>query len=151
MLSKKTRYAMLALSVLAAEYGKEPLQIGHIAKKEKIPQRFLEGILLMLKNRGMLNSTRGKSGGYYLLKDPREVTLFDVVICFEGSVSMLACVCEDQYMPCEFCKDEGSCPIRKPFSEIYRHIIDILRRTTLSDLVKGQLDNDKNKPCLLSE
>lgn len=136
MLSKKTRYAMLALSVLAAEYGREPVQIGRIAEKEKIPQRFLEGILLSLKNIGMLNSTRGKSGGYYLLKDPREVTLLDVVICFEGSVSMLACVCEDQYMPCEFCKDEDSCPIRKPFSEIYRHIIDILHRTTLADLIK---------------
>ena len=130
MLSKKTRYAMLALSVLAAEYGREPVQIGRIAEKEKIPQRFLEGILLSLKNIGMLNSTRGKSGGYYLLKDPREVTLL------EGSVSMLACVCEDQYMPCEFCKDEDSCPIRKPFSEIYRHIIDILHRTTLADLIK---------------
>lgn len=136
MLSKKTRYAMLALSVLAAEYGREPVQIGRIAEKEKIPRRFLEGILLSLKNIGMLNSTRGKSGGYYLLKDPREVTLFDVVICFEGSVSMLACVCEDQYVPCEFCKDEDSCPIRKPFSEIYRHIIDILHRTTLDDLIK---------------
>lgn len=152
MLSKKTRYAMLALSVLAAEYGKEPVQIGRIAEKEKIPQRFLEGILLALKNCGMLNSTRGKSGGYYLLKDPREVTLFDVIIRFEGSVSMLACVCEDQYMPCEFCKDEDNCPIRKPFSEIYRHIIDVLRRTTLADLIKEQYDNnDNDKYCMLSE
>lgn len=152
MLSKKTRYAMLALSVLAAEYGKEPVQIRRIAEREKISRRFLEGILLTLKNRGMLNSTRGKSGGYYLLKDPREVALFDVVICFEGSVSMLACVCEDQYMPCEFCKDEDNCPIRKPFSEIYRHIIDVLRRTTLADLVKEQhVNNDKSKSCMLSE
>lgn len=143
---------MLALSVLAAEYGREPVQIGRIAEKEKIPQRFLEGILLSLKNIGMLNSTRGKSGGYYLLKDPREVTLLDVVICFEGSVSMLACVCEEQYMPCEFCKDEDSCPIRKPFSEIYRQIIDVLRRTTLADLVKEQhVNNDKSKSCMLSE
>lgn len=152
MLSKKTRYAMLALSVLAAGYGKEPVQIRRIAEREKISRRFLEGILLTLKNRGMLNSTRGKSGGYYLLKDPREVALFDVVICFEGSVSMLACVCEDQYMPCEFCKDEDNCPIRKPFSEIYRHIIDVLRRTTLADLVKEQhVNNDKSKSCMLSE
>ncbi|WP_296007992.1 Rrf2 family transcriptional regulator, partial [uncultured Alistipes sp.] len=140
------------LSVLAAEYGREPVQISRIAEKEKIPRRFLEGILLSLKNIGMLNSTRGKSGGYYLLKDPREVILFDVVICFEGSVSMLACVCEDQYMPCEFCKDEDNCPIRKPFSEIYRHIIDVLRRTTLADLVKEQhVNNDKSKSCMLSE
>lgn len=147
MLSKKTRYAMLALSVLAAQYRKEPVPIGRIAEKEKIPQRFLEGILLTLKNHGMLNSTRGKTGGYYLLQDPREVTLLNVIICFEGSVSMLACVCEDQYMPCEFCKDEDNCPIRKPFSEIYRHIIDVLRRTTLSDLIKERNVNEKSMSC----
>lgn len=127
---------MLALSVLAAEYGKKPIRIGRIAEGEKIPQRFLEGILLALKNHGILSSTRGKSGGYYLLKDPREVSLFDVIILFEGSVSMLACACEDKYVPCEFCKDENNCPIRKPFSEIYKHIIEVLGRTTLADLIK---------------
>lgn len=134
MLSKKTRYAMLALSVLAREYGKTPVPIGRIAEAERIPQRFLEGILLVLKGKGILDSTRGKTGGYYLVSNPAEISLLDVVVYFEGSVSMLACICEDRYLPCEFCKDEAYCPIRKPFSEIYRHTIEILRRTTLADL-----------------
>lgn len=134
MLSKKTRYAMLALCVLAREYGKTPVPIGRIADAERIPQRFLEGILLVLKNRGLLGSTRGKTGGYYLVKRPDDVSLFDVVVGFEESVGMLACVCENGYRPCEFCKDETTCPIRAAFSEIYRSTADILRRTTLSDL-----------------
>lgn len=128
---------MLALALLAREYGKAPVPIGRIAKSELIPQRFLEGILLTLKNEGILDSTRGKNGGYYLLRNPEDVTLLDVLICFEGSVSMLACVCEDVYKPCEFCKDESVCPIRKPFSEIYRHTIEILRKTTLSSLAQN--------------
>ena len=137
MLSKKTRYAMLALSVLAREYGKTPIPIGRIAEAERIPQRFLEGILLVLKRKGILDSTRGKTGGYYLVSNPDEISLLDVVVYFEGSVSMLACICEDRYLPCEFCKDEDSCSIRKPFSEIYRHTIEILRRTTLADLIRA--------------
>lgn len=136
MLAKKTRYAMLALSVLAREYGKAPVPIGLIAEREKIPQRFLEGILLTLKNKGLLSSTRGKTGGYCLAKEPAEIALLDVVVCFEGSVSPLACVCEDRYLPCEFCKEEGACPIRRPFSEIYAHTVETLRRTTLADLAE---------------
>lgn len=134
MLAKKTSYAMLALAVLAREYDKKPLSIGTIAKSEHIPQRFLEGILLTLKNEGILDSTRGKNGGYYLLRNPEEVSLLDVVICFEGSVSMLACACENFHKPCEFCKDESICPIRRTFSEIYRQTIEILRKTTLTSL-----------------
>lgn len=125
---------MMALSVLAGKYGNEPVAIGRIARSEHIPQRFLEGILLTLKNQGILSSTRGKQGGYYLTRSPAEVTLYDVVLCFEGTVSMLACACEEQHRPCEFCKDEQTCPIRKPFSTINRHAIETLRATTLQDI-----------------
>ena len=125
---------MMALSVLAGEYGNEPVAIGRIARSEHIPQRFLEGILLTLKNRGILSSTRGKQGGYYLTRHPADVSLYDVVVCFEGTVSMLACACEVRHRPCEFCKAEQSCPIRKPFSDINRHAIDTLCATTLQDI-----------------
>lgn len=136
MLSKKSRYAMVALSFLASEYGKGHVSIGMIAAKERIPQRFLEGILLELKNKGILNSTRGKAGGYYLIKDPQEVKLSDVLEIFEGSVSMLACTCESSgsYLPCEFLKDEKSCKIRDTFMEINRRTLEVLENTTIYDL-----------------
>jgi Rrf2 family protein len=70
MLTQKTRYSMLAMIRLAREYGKGTLMINQIAESERIPKRFLEAILLELKNQGYLGSKLGKSGGYYLLKKP---------------------------------------------------------------------------------
>ena len=74
MLSKKTRYAILALASLAREFGNGPVPISRIAGDEHIPQRFLEGILLELKNGGVLGSVRGKAGGYYLSRATRRKT-----------------------------------------------------------------------------
>ena len=135
MLSKKTRYAMLAMAALAREYGRGTLSASRIAETEHVPQRVLEAILLKLKNRGCIGSTRGKTGGYYLMRPPQEITLLEIVEMFGGAVSMLACICaDDDYRPCEFCKDEATCTIRSTFSAIYSQTAEILRRTMLSDL-----------------
>jgi Rrf2 family protein len=137
ILSKKTRYAIVALTRLAREYGKGPMQIREIAEEEKIPQSFLENILLDLKKLGILGSNLGKSGGYYLLKKPEEVTLADVVRHFEGTLSLMYCVSEKSYRPCEFCKDETTCQIRKVFKEIRDTTFGILTKTTLDNLIKS--------------
>lgn len=136
MLSKQARYAMLAMAFLAREHDTEVVPIGRIAESEHIPQRMLERILLHLKNNGYLASIRGKAGGYRLTKRPEQISLLDIVLLFEESVSMLACTCEDVYRPCEFCKEELSCPIRSTFATIYRQTVETLRSTTLADLVK---------------
>src|SRR5512140_1695703 len=102
ILSKKTRYAIVALTRLAREYGKGPIQIREIAEEEKIPQSFLENILLDLRKMGILGSIRGKSGGYYLLKKPEEVTLAEVIRHFEGTIALMYCVSDNSYRPCEF-------------------------------------------------
>jgi Rrf2 family protein len=134
MLSKKTRYAMVSLVRLARDYGNGSVPISRIAEEEKIPQRFLEGILLELKGLGIVDSTRGKSGGYFLLKQPKEVSLAEIITIFEGTVGMLACVTTDKYKPCEFCKDETTCKIRKAFLYVYDSSAAILKSTTLQDL-----------------
>lgn len=136
ILSKKTRYAIVALTRLAREFGNGPMQIREIAEEEKIPQSFLENILLELKKIGILGSILGKSGGYYLLKKPEDVNLADVVRHFEGTISLMYCVSEKSYRPCEFCKDETSCEIRKVFKEIRDTTFGILTRTTLDQLIK---------------
>jgi Rrf2 family protein len=135
MLSKKTRYAIVSLARLAREYGKGSVPISRIAAEEKIPQRFLEGILLELKRMEILDSTRGKSGGYYLLKHPKEVTVADIITIVEGSLGMLACVCSNKYKPCEFCKDETTCKIRQTFIHVLESSSAVLKNTTLQDLV----------------
>jgi Rrf2 family protein len=138
ILSKKTRYAIVALTRLAREYGGGPIQIKEIAESEKIPQSFLENILLDLRKMGILGSKLGKSGGYFLLKKPEEVSLAEIVRHFEGTIALMYCVSEKAYQPCEFCKDESSCGIRKVFKEIRDTSYDILNRTTLETLTRSQ-------------
>jgi Rrf2 family protein len=135
-LSKKTRYAIVALQLLAREYGKGPVLIREIADREKIPQRFLESILLELRKLGILGSKLGKEGGYYLLKNPADVTLFEIVRHFEGTISLMYCVSEKAYRPCEFCKDEGTCAIRRVFKEVRDTTSEILSRTSLQMLIQ---------------
>lgn len=136
ILSKKTRYAMVALARLARDYGKGPVQIREIAEEEKIPQSFLENILLDLRKMGILGSKMGKAGGYYLLKKPGEVNLAEIIDQFEGTLSLLYCVSEKAYRPCEFCKDEVTCQIRKIFKEILANTNSILQKATLETLIQ---------------
>ena len=135
-LSNKTRYAILALTKLAREYGKGPVQIREIAESERIPQRFLENILLELRKLGILGSKLGRDGGYFLLKKPGEVTLSDIVRHFEGTIALLYCVSEKAYQPCEFCKDEATCQIKRVFKEVRDTTYDILSRTSLEALTR---------------
>ncbi|MGA3015057.1 MAG: Rrf2 family transcriptional regulator [Bacteroidales bacterium] len=135
ILSKKTRYAMLALTRLAKEYGKGAILISEIARSESIPQRFLENILQEMKKLGIVGSRLGKSGGYYLLRDPREIKLVTVVRHFEGTIAMMYCISEKAYQPCEFCRDEESCEIRKVFKKIRDNTYDILENTSLFSLI----------------
>lgn len=134
ILSMKTRYAIVALTRLSKDFGKGPILIKQIADEEKIPQSFLENILLELKRMGILGSKLGKKGGYYLIKEPRQVSLADIVKHFEGSIALMYCVSENAYQPCEFCKDEQLCNIRRIFSEIRDTTNEILNRTTLETL-----------------
>lgn len=120
---------------LAKEYGNGPIQIGEIAGGEMIPQRFLENILLELKKQGLVNSRLGKAGGYYLIRNPKEVTLSQVVSMFEGSIGMLWCVSQQSHRPCEFYKNEEACKIRKVFCELHNATQQILLKRTLQDLV----------------
>ncbi len=134
MIARKTRYAIMALTFLAREYEKEPIPISRIAKSENIPQRFLEGILLTLKRCGILNSTRGKIGGYYLIKAPQNITLLDVVMYMEGCVASFDCILNASEDECEFCKNLSICNIRDVFMQIHNRTIETLRSTTLHDL-----------------
>lgn len=135
IVSKKTRYAMLALTRLAKEYGNGAILISDIAKSEKIPQRFLENILLELKKQGFLGSKLGKTGGYYLLKNPKDIALSEIIRHFEGTVALLPCVSERAYQACEFCKDENTCKIRKVFKEVRDASFEIFKKATLDTLI----------------
>jgi Rrf2 family protein len=129
---------MVALTYLARRYGKGPVLIRDIAESEKIPQRFLENILLELRKMGILGSKLGKEGGYFLLKKPSDVSLSEIVRHFEGTIALVYCVSEKAYRPCEFCKDEATCKIRQVFKEVRDTTFEILSRNSLETLIRDQ-------------
>lgn len=126
---------MLALVSLAKEYGKGILMINEIAVSEKIPKRFLESILLELKKNGYLGSRLGKNGGYFLMKNPKEINLLEIVRLFEGSIAMLPCTSEKYYEHCEHCLDEETCSIRRTFKDIREYTYNKLEATSLDMLI----------------
>jgi Rrf2 family protein len=126
---------MLAMVRLAKEYGKGILMINEIAESEKIPKRFLESILLELKKNGYLSSKLGKNGGYYLIKNPKEINLLEIVRLFEGSIALLPCTSEKYYEPCEHCKNEETCAIRGTFKDIREYTYRKMAETSLDMMI----------------
>ncbi|MGJ3233472.1 RrF2 family transcriptional regulator [Marivirga sp.] len=139
MISKKSKYAINALVHLGRKYGEGPTLISTIAEEENIPQKFLEAILLELKNDGILGSKKGKGGGYYLRKDPETVNLAQVLRLFDGAIALLPCVTFKFYERCEECKDEETCSIREAFLKVRNETVKIFKSQTL----KGLVDKEK--------
>lgn len=137
MLSQKTRYALKALLELARAGDGPSMVIADIAEKQNIPRKFLEQILLELKNRGIVHSRRGKNGGYGLLMDPADVTFGRIVRLFDGPLAPLPCLSRTAYRRCDDCDDESSCDIRRVFSHVYHATMDVLDHTSLSDALQG--------------
>lgn len=136
MLSQKTKYALKALLVLSQEYGNGPVLISEIAVREKIPHRFLELILLELKNHGVLLSRKGKGGGYFLGKPPDHISVGQVMRMLEGPLAPLPCVSKTAYRKCDECVDEKTCGMRILMKEVRDATAAILDSNTLEDVLK---------------
>ena len=137
MLSKKTKYGLKALTFLASQKGKEPVQIAEIAKQENISQKFLESILLSLRKTGFLGSKKGKGGGYYLIKDPKDVLMTDVMRVLEGPIAMVPCVSLNFYEKCDDCPDEKVCSVNRLMLKVRDANLAVYRSNTLADLVSS--------------
>jgi Rrf2 family protein len=135
MLSKKAKYGIKALMRLARQKDNTPMLIGDIAKADKLPKKFLETILLELKNIGILSSKMGKGGGYYLLKPAADINLADVTRHFDGALGLLPCVTHRFYEPCEECPNEELCGLRSVFKDVRDETVNILKNTSIADLV----------------
>ena len=140
MLSKKSKYAIKALLALAKKYeDKTPQRISVISEEEKIPRKFLEAILLELRNQGFVGSKMGASGGYYLVKHPEEIMLSTIIRVTGGPIAMLPCVSLNFYEPCEGeCKNEEVCGLRDVIKEVREASIKILSKTSLADVLKRE-------------
>lgn len=135
MLSKKTKYGIKALVHLAKKQDTTPVQISLISKEENISQKFLETILLTLKRNGFLGSKKGKTGGYYLLMDPKDIKMSAVMRILEGPIAMVPCVSLNFYEKCDDCPDESICAVHNLMLEVRDNTLAIFNNKTLFDLI----------------
>lgn len=139
MLTKKAQYALYALRYLAFKKDKGPVLIKEIVEAEFLPQKFIEAILVDLKNAGFVNSKKGKNGGYYLIKEPKEINFADIIRIFDGAIALLPCATYKYYEKCDKCQNDDNCGLRNVVKEIRDKTVAIMKELTLQDVI----DRDK--------
>lgn len=135
MLSKKTKYALHALTFLAKQGTEKPVLIQTIVDKTKLPRKFLENILLELKKSGFLGSKMGKGGGYYIMKSPEEIKLSTIIRIFNGPIAYLPCVSLNYYEKCNECEDEIACGIHFVMLQHRNEALKILENKSIQDIL----------------
>ena len=136
MISKKTKYALIALGYLAERSTGEPTLISELAKEGNIPKKFLEAILVALRKGGVLKSKIGKGGGYMLALPPASITIGRVVSILEGGFALVECLNDNVKAVCEECGDPSCYGIRLVMGEVKQAIDSVLESTTLADMVE---------------
>ena len=137
MLSSKAQYAFRALTYLVHHYDKGPVLISEIAESKHIPLKFLENILLQLKKADILDSKKGKGGGYFLKAHPSQTTVANVIRIVNGPISMLPCVSLYFYQKCKNC-DETNCGLHGIMEDVRDATLGVLEHRTLQDLAEGK-------------
>ena len=136
MLSQKARYALRALTALAELEPGAQAQIAEIADEARVPRKFLEQILLDLKKRGLVHSTRGKLGGYTLGRPASEIELAEVIRTIDGPLALSPCASRMAYRKCDDCLDADTCPIRKVLLEVRDATADILENRSVASMIE---------------
>jgi Rrf2 family protein len=134
MLSSKAKYGLKAMVHLARYGDQGSVLIADIASKEHIPKKFLDAILLEMKNKGLLTSKKGKGGGYALARPAKQIRVGDLVRVLDGPLAPVACVSRTAYRPCGDCDDESSCAVRAVMQDVREAIAQILDNMTLADM-----------------
>jgi len=134
MLSRKTQYALKALGYLAEKAGTGPVLISEISLRKEIPLKFLESILLQLKQKGLLESKKGKGGGYYLAVPPKKISVATAIRMVDGPIALLPCVSLNFYQKCKDC-DEAVCGLNKTMIATRDATLKVLEKKTLFDLI----------------
>lgn len=134
MLSRKTKYGIKALIYIAKQDNLMPVLISEISEKENISKKFLEAILLDLKKIGLVGSKKGKGGGYYLLKNPKEISVATIIRFLDGPIALLPCVSLNFYEKCNDCPSEETCGLNKLMIQVRDNALSVLEKKTLYDL-----------------
>ena len=140
MITQKMKYALKALLTLAdaaRQPTPEALTIEQIARRSGAPKRFLEHILLEIRNAGIIASTRGRAGGYRLIKPAEQVSISELLRMIDGPIAPLACLSRRAYQRCDDCTDESTCRIRKVFAEVFWSYLVLIESLTLADIQRS--------------
>jgi Rrf2 family protein len=132
--SKRTDYALRALFTLVDHFGGTPIPIRELARRNDVPKRFLEQIMLALKSQGWVDSVAGIRGGYLLAKNPGKITMGEVVRHFDGILAPIDCVSVTGY---KRCSQESVCRFRRVFFDARNYVAGVMDRSTLADVAKG--------------
>src|SRR6201996_105151 len=132
--SKRTDYALRALFTLVDHFGGQPIPIRELARRNDVPKRFLEQIMLALKSQGWVDSSAGIRGGYFLAKNPSKITMGEVVRHFDGILAPIDCVSVTGYARCT---QESVCRFRRVFFDARNYVANLMDRSTLAEVAKG--------------
>ncbi|AOO82607.1 RrF2 family transcriptional regulator [Bosea vaviloviae] len=135
MLTNKGKYGIKAIIHLAKLEAGETAQVAHIAQTNNISKKFLDAILLDLRNAGMLRSKKGPGGGYALAKPARAIKVGAVIRALEGPIAPIACASRSAFRACEDCGDIETCAVRSVMSEVRDAMASVIDNTTIADLV----------------
>ena len=123
------------MAYLARKMDGNPILISEISTQERIPLKFLEGILLDLKKHGLLESKKGKGGGYFLNKSADDISIASIIRVLDGPIALLPCVSLNYYQKCEDCIDEETCSLNRVMVKVRNKTLKVLESQSLSDLI----------------
>lgn len=138
MLSKKSKYAIHALVYIAQRKEAGPISAKQISADQHIPLKFLEAILLDLRNAGIVDSKKGRGGGFTLSRNPEEIHMAEIARLFDGAIALIPCVTHRFYERCEECVDEATCGIREVFLGIRNETVRQLKAATLAAILQKE-------------
>jgi Rrf2 family protein len=133
-ISKRTDYALRAMFTLVDHFGGQPIPIRELARRNDVPKRFLEQIMLALKSQGWVDSSAGIRGGYFLAKSPAKITMGEVVRHFDGILAPIHCVSVTEY---ERCSQESVCRFRRVFFDARNYVAQLMDTSTLAEVAKS--------------
>ena len=143
MLSRKAKYALRALSTLALAEP-EQLQARRIAQEAKVPEKFLETILVELRNAGIVESRRGTIGGHRLARSAEQIMVGDIVRIIDGPIAPIRCASVTAYQPCADCIDPPTCALRDLMGDVRDAMSGIIDHRSLRDLALASAERSPN-------
>lgn len=150
MLSRKAKYGLKAMLRLASQPTSTPLLVADLAAAELIPKKFLEQILLELKHHGLLQSKKGKGGGYMLARPAGAISMGEIIRALDGPLAPIPCVSQSAYIKCDECLDEVTCGIRIVMKEVRDSTAAILDSRSLTDILAAVAEAAAPAPAVVA-